>query len=212
MSVIDFAALGSAPVGHDPFDHVLVPGLISKDALRAAHEDFPSIESPGSFPTGQLKYGPGFAALLKALEGPEMAAALGDKLGLDLTDKPTMVTVRGRARPTDGKIHIDSSGKLVTVLLYMNPSWEDSGGQLRLLRSPDDLEDYAVEVPPDEGTLLAFPCIPNAWHGHQPFDGERRTIQLNWVINRRYKLREQVRHSISAFFKKIAGKQAHHDA
>ncbi|MBT3810543.1 MAG: 2OG-Fe(II) oxygenase, partial [Rhodospirillaceae bacterium] len=35
--------------------------------------------------------------------------------------------------------------------------------------------------------------------------GERRTIQLNWVNSRRYKLREQVRHSISAFFKKIAG-------
>jgi SM-20-related protein len=205
MSVIDFEALGSAPVGHDPFDHVLVPGLISQDALRAANEDFPNIESAGSFPTGQLRYGPGFAALLRALEGPEMAAALGDKLGVDLTGKPTMVTVRGRARPTDGKIHTDSSGKLVTVLLYMNSSWDEPGGQLRLLRSPDDLDDYAVEVPPDEGTFLAFPCIPNAWHGHHPFDGERRTIQLNWVNSRRYKLREQVRHSISAFFKKIAG-------
>ena len=205
MSVIDFEALGSAPVGHDPFDHVLVPGLISQDALRAANEDFPNIESAGSFPTGQLRYGPGFAALLRALEGPEMAAALGDKLGVDLTGKPTMVTVRGRARPTDGKIHTDSSGKLVTVLLYMNSSWDEPGGQLRLLRSPDDLDDYAVEVPPDEGTFLAFPCIPNAWQGHHPFDGERRTIQLNWVNSRRYKLREQVRHSISAFFKKIAG-------
>ena len=204
MSVINFTALGSAPVGHDPFDHVLVPGLISQDALRAAHEDFPTIERPGSFPTTQLRYGPGFAALLKALEGPEMAKAMGEKLGIDLTGKPTMVTVRGRARPTDGKIHTDSSGKLVTVLLYMNPSWEVAGGQLRLLRSPDDLEDYAVEVPPDEGTLVAFPCITNAWHGHQPFDGERRTIQLNWVTSRRYKLREQVRHSISAFFKKLA--------
>lgn len=205
MSVIDFAALGAAPVGHDPFDHVLVPGLISQDALRAANEDFPTIERPGSFPTGQLRYGPGFAALLQALEGPEMAAALGAKLGVDLKDKPTMVTVRGRARPTDGKIHTDSSGKLITVLLYMNPSWEEPGGQLRLLRSPDNLDDYAVEVPPDEGTLLAFTCSPNAWHGHHPFDGERRTIQLNWVNSKRYKMREQVRHSISAFFKKFAG-------
>ena len=116
-----------------------------------------------------------------------------------------MVTVRGRARPTDGQIHIDSTGKLVTVLLYMNPAWEDPGGQLRLLRSPDNLEDYAVEVPPAEGTFLAFPCIHNAWHGHQPFDGERRTIQLNWVNSQSYKRREQVRHSISAFFKKLSG-------
>ena len=205
MSVIDFDALGATPVARDPFDHVLVPGLISQEALRAANEDFPVIAKPGSFPTGHLEYGTGFAALLEAIEGPELAAAIGKKLGIDLIDKPTMVTVRGRARPTDGQIHIDSAGKLVTVLLYMNPAWEDHGGQLRLLRSPDDLEDYAVEVPPDEGTFLAFPCTPNAWHGHQPFDGERRTIQLNWVSNHRYKQREQIRHSISAFFKKFSG-------
>lgn len=203
MSVIDFQALAAAPLAHDPYDHVLVPGLITKDALDAANKDFPEIEKPGSFPTGHLEYGPGFAQLLKALEGPELAAALGDKMGIDLRGKPTMVTVRGRARATDGQIHIDSSGKLVTVLLYMNPSWEEPGGQLRLLRSPDDLEDYAVEVPPAEGTFLAFPCIENAWHGHQPFDGERRTIQLNWVNSKAYKKREQIRHSISAFFKKL---------
>jgi SM-20-related protein len=205
MSVIDFEALSATPVAHDPFDHVLVPGLISREALRAANEDFPVIAKPGSFPTGYLEYGPGFATLLDALEGPEMAQALGDKLGIELSGKPTMVTVRGRARPTDGQIHIDSSGKLVTVLLYMNPAWEEPGGQLRLLRGPDDLDDYAVEVPPDEGTFLAFPCIPNAWHGHHPFEGERRTIQLNWVNSQRYQRREQIRHSVSAFFKKLSG-------
>ena len=203
MSVIDFLALAAAPLAHHPYDHVLVPGLITKEALGAAHQDFPEIERPGSFPTQHLKYGPGFAALLKALEGPELAAALGDKMGIDLRGKPTMVTVRGRTRPTDGQIHIDSAGKLITVLLYMNPFWEEPGGQLRLLRSPNNLEDYAVEVPPDEGTFLAFPCIENAWHGHRPFDGERRTIQLNWVNSRAYKTREQIRHSISAFFKKL---------
>jgi SM-20-related protein len=203
MSIIDFQALADVPLAHDPYDHVLVPGLITSDALAAANRDFPAISKPGSFPTQQLEYGPGFAALLEALQGPELAAALGEKMGIDLRDKPTMVTVRGRARATDGQIHIDSTGKLVTVLLYMNPAWEEPGGQLRLLRSPDDLEDYAVEVPPDEGTFLAFPCVENAWHGHQPFEGERRTIQLNWVNSKAYKTREQVRHSISAFFKKL---------
>lgn len=208
MAVIDFAALEASPLAHDPFDHVIVPGVVTREALQAANEDFPRIDRPGSFPTSRLSFGPGFATLLDALEGPEFARALGGKLGMDLTGKPTMVTVRGRARPTDGQIHIDSSGKLVTVLLYMNPSWEDPGGQLRLLRSPNDLEDYSVEVPPDEGTLLAFPCLPTAWHGHQPFDGERRTIQLNWVASRRYKRREQIRHTISAIAKKLTGRQA----
>ena len=203
MTVLDIQAIDAAPLGHDPYDHVIVPGVVTRSALEAANADFPMIERPGSFPTGQLKYGPGFAALLEALEGPGLARALGGKLGMDLTRKPTMVTVRGRARATDGKIHIDSAGKLVTVLLYMNPAWEEPGGQLRLLRSSNNLEDYAIEVPPDEGTLLAFPCVANSWHGHQPFEGERRTIQLNWVTSQAYKTREQVRHSVSAFFKKL---------
>ena len=89
------------------------------------------------------------------------------------------------------------------MLIYLNPAWEASGGQLRLLRDDHDIENYAAEVPPNEGTMVAFTCVPNAWHGHHSFDGERRTIQLNWVRSRRYKVREQVRHNLSAFFKKL---------
>ena len=203
MTVIDFKVLESAPLGHDPYNYVLVPGLITKAALDAANADFPEIDRAGSFPTSQLKYGPGFAELIDALESPELATALGAKMGIDLKGKPTMITVRGWAKATDGQILTDSSGKLVTVLLYMNPEWIEGGGRLRLLRSPTDLDDYAVEVPPDDGTFLAFPCVENAWHGHHPFDGKRRTIQLNWVNSPSYKTREQLRHSISAFFKKF---------
>ena len=116
-----------------------------------------------------------------------------------------MITVRGRCRPIDGRIHTDSRGKLVTVLIYLNPSWEAPGGQLRLLRNAHDLEDFAAEVPPQEGTMVAFTCSPDAWHGHHPFEGERRSIQLNWVRSRSYKAREQVRHALSAGLKKLSG-------
>lgn len=204
MAVLNLNAIDRAPVGADPFEHVIVPGAVTSEALAAAHADFPEIDRPGSFPLASLSYGPGFAALVDALRGRDFAAALGPRLGIELEDKPTMITVRGQCRPTDGKIHRDSKGKLVTVLLYMNPAWESPGGQLRLLRNAEDIEDYVVEVPPAEGTLLAFPCTEDAWHGHQPFEGQRRTIQLNWVASRRYMLREQVRHSVSAFFKRVA--------
>ena len=30
------------------------------------------------------------------------------------------------------------------------------------VRSPDDIEDYAAEIPPEMGTLLLFRCTPNA--------------------------------------------------
>lgn len=203
MAVLDLPAIGGARVSAEPFDHLIVTGCVSADALAAAHEDFPKIDRPGSIPLPSLSYGPGFAALVDALRGRDFAEAIGGKLGLDLADRPTMITVRGRCRPTDGKIHCDSRGKLVTVLLYMNPSWEESGGQLRLLRGDTDIDDYAVEVPPDEGTMLAFTCTERAWHGHKPFDGERRTIQLNWVVGPLYKMREETRHAVSAFFKRL---------
>ena len=94
------------------------------------------------------------------LEGPRLRAAIAERFGLDLADAPTMVTLRGWTNDRDGYIHCDSTAKRVTVLLYLNPAtdaWAQHEGCLRLLRGPDDLEDYAVEVPPVNGTLLVFP-------------------------------------------------------
>jgi hypothetical protein len=205
MSILDLAAIDSAAPSHDPFDYVIVPEVISRDVLPAIHEDFPKIDKPGSYPVSQLSYGPRFDALLDELRARPFAERLGAKLGIDLSDRPTMITVRGRCRASDGKIHTDSAGKLVTVLLYLNPAWEAPGGQLRLLRNDHDLEDYVAEVPPQEGTMIAFTCSDNAWHGHHSFEGQRRTIQLNWVRSQGYKMREQVRHAISASVKKLTG-------
>jgi hypothetical protein len=206
MTTLNLAAIDRAPLAHEPFDHVIVPGLIADDMLAAINDDFPRIDSPGSHPVTTLDYGPAFGAFLDTLRDAPFARAMGAKLGLALEDKPVMITVRGHCRASDGAIHVDSSGKLVTVLIYMNNAWEAPGGQLRLLRNGHDIEDYAVELPPDAGTMLAFPCAPNAWHGHQPFEGERRAIQLNWVRSRGYKWREQTRHAISATVKALTGR------
>lgn len=203
MTALNLAAIEQAELAHDPYDHVIVPGVIDDQAMAAINDDFPRIDTPGSHPVATLDYGPAFAAFLDALSDKPFARVMGAKLGIALEDKPVMITVRGRCRPTDGKIHVDSSGKLVTVLIYMNNDWEAPGGQLRLLRNDHDIENYAVELPPAAGTLLAFPCTSNAWHGHQPFEGERRAIQLNWVRSHRYKWREQARHALSSTLKKL---------
>ncbi len=205
MAALEIIAIKSAMPQQEPFEHLIVPGVIARDALSAVHEDFPAIDKPGSYPVSQLSYGARFANLLEELEAPPFAEAVGAKLGIDLTGRPTMITVRGQCRKTDGAIHTDSDGKLVTVLIYLNPSWEAPGGQLRLLRNAHDLDDYVAEVPPDEGTMVAFTCRPNAWHGHRSFEGQRRTIQLNWVRSRGYKTRENMRHSLSASLKKLSG-------
>jgi len=118
-----------------------------------------------------------------------------------------MITARGMARARDGQTHRDSKTKILTVLIYMNPDWQsqaDAGaGHLRLLRSADNLDDYAVEIPPAMGTLLAFRCTPAAWHGHRPFSGVRRSIQLNWVTDAGVVRREQWRHRLSALTKRL---------
>jgi len=119
-----------------------------------------------------------------------------------------MLTVRGRTTQRDGRIHSDSTAKRVTVLLYLN---QDTGafgahdGCLRLLRGPDDLEDYAVEVAPVNGTLLVFPNGPTAWHGHKAFDGQRYSMQLNYMTTGRKARSELRRHRWSAFFKRLTG-------
>jgi Rps23 Pro-64 3,4-dihydroxylase Tpa1-like proline 4-hydroxylase len=114
-----------------------------------------------------------------------------------------MLTVRGHARAKDGRIHTDSKWKIVTLLIYMNRGWRDDGGHLRLLRSPSNLDDYVADVVPEYGTAVFFQCTDNAWHGHTPFVGERRAIQLNWVESESWVRREQGRHRWSSRLKKI---------
>jgi len=206
QTALDTAALGRTVRKHDPYEYAIVPGFVRAGALPAIHYSYPDIEMPGSFPYHTLEYGAAFASLLDELQGPEMRAAIEKVFDVDLTGRPTTVTVRGQCQQKDGRIHPDSTEKIITVLVYMNPAWEESGGRLRVLRGNDDLENFAAEVPPDEGTLLAFKRSDTSWHGHKPFVGPRRVLQLNWVTSDKFAKRERRRHAISAFFKRFGRK------
>ncbi len=201
MAAIDLDALRGTPPATDPFDHLVVPGFVRGEALASVSRDFPAIDRHGSFPVTSLAYGPAFAALLSELRAPALAGIMSEKFGIDLAHRPTMITVRGRVRLRDGGIHTDSKGKLVTALIYLNDDWDAPGGRLRLLARPDDLASYRVEVAPEAGTLLVFRCTEQAWHGHEPVEGVRRSIQLNWVRDKAYLWREDARHRLSALFK-----------
>lgn len=203
MQFLDLDLIRAAPLQTDPFPYFVVPGCIPTAGRVALSADFPPIDKVGSFPAASLHYGTGFAAFLKELEGPAFRRAIAGKLGVDLENRPTMITVRGQAGARDGNIHADSKSKLVTVLIYMNEGWEAPGGRLRLLRSSDDLDDMVAEVPPDAGTLLAFLVTPHSWHGHAPALGPRRVVQLNWVTDDSVVRREQARHGFSAKVKRL---------
>jgi len=196
-------AFRATPLAIEPFPHLIVDGFIGKAALAAINADYPKLASPGSFPVDQVTFGPAFRALLEELEGEEFREAFEEKFGFDLSGRPTITTVRGRCDPRDGKIHTDSKSKIITVLIYMNESWEEAGGRLRLLRSAHDLNDIIVEVPPVAGTMLAFRRSDNSWHGHEPFAGERRVIQFNWLTTQGNQQIAMLRHHTSASFKRL---------
>jgi SM-20-related protein len=203
---LDYAALRATPVATDPFAHIVVKNFVPPEALRSVRADLPPIGQRGSFPAASIKAGPAAAALIEAMEGPELRAAIAEKFGLDLTRAPTMLTIRGRTEARDGHIHTDSTAKLVTVLLYLNAdgdAFSRHEGCLRLLRWPNDLEDYAVEVPPVDGTLLVFPNGPTTWHGHKTFNGPRYSMQLNYMATDRKARSELRRHRLSAFVKRL---------
>ncbi|MGD1879486.1 MAG: 2OG-Fe(II) oxygenase [Kiloniellaceae bacterium] len=200
---LDLERFEATALQRAPFEFLIVPGFLKAEALPAVERDFPTIASGGSFPAPSLKCGAAFNALLEELQGPAVTAAFAEKFGLDLTGHPTMVTLRGQSRAKDGAIHTDSKTKLVTALIYLNSAWESDGGRLRMLNGPDDLENYAAEVPPEAGTLVAFRCGPQAWHGHKPFVGQRRSIQLNWLTDSSVLKRELNRHAFSAWTKKL---------
>ena len=122
---------------------------------------------------------------------------------VDLSGRPKMYSLRGYTRAKDGQIHTDSKDKIITVLLYLNDNWQQPGGRLRILKNSHDVDDYAAEVPPDNGTLLVFKRSDSSWHGHHPFEGPRRSLQMNWMTSEGSKGWHKVRHTISAAVKKL---------
>ena len=196
-------ALRATSLVREPFPYLIVEGFIGPAALTAINADYPKISSPGSFPIDEVTFGPAFQRLLDELEGEEFRAAFAEKFAIDLSGRPTVTTVRGRCQGSDGKIHTDSKSKIITVLIYVNESWDQAGGRLRLLRSAHNLDDIIVEVPPFAGTMLAFKRSDNSWHGHEPFVGERRVIQFNWLTSEGNRQIAMLRHHASASFKRV---------
>ncbi len=203
LTILDLDRLRATPLHRDPFEFVLVESFLDPVSLPALVADFPEIRGHGSFPVSSLEYGPAFARLVAALTGAALRRAIEEKFDIDLGERPTMLTVRGKSDGKDGRIHTDSESKIITLLLYLNPAWELSEGRLRLLRGPADIEDYVREVAPLAGTMLAFRRSDRSFHGHRPHVGERRMLQLNWVTEAAVVRRELNRHRWSARLKAL---------
>jgi hypothetical protein len=204
MTYLNLEALAATPVVREPFDYLIVQDFVRPDQAAAIGRDYPAIDKPGSFTLEDVNVGGALAGLIAELDGPEFRSVIETKFGLDLTGHPTMFTVRGVCGADDGQIHTDSKTKIITVLLYLNEAWAPDGGRLRLLRNGESLDDVVAEAPPDFGTLLVFRRSDNSWHGHKPFTGPRRVVQMNWVTTHRTAAWQQFRHRVSAAVKRLS--------
>jgi len=200
LSVIDVEKINKAKLETTPYEYIVVSDFIRDEWKDKLIESYPKVKAAGSFPLSSVPCSSEFMQLINELNSDAFRHAIESKFSLDLEGKPTMFTVRGKCRLKDGQVHTDSESKIITVLLYMNPSWENQGGRLRLLNS-NKIDDIKAEVSPNIGTLLVFKRSDHSYHGHLPFEGTRKVIQMNWVTHQKFVDHEQKRHRWSSIFK-----------
>ena len=203
LSIIKLDALRDAPLENDPFPYIVIENFLRGEYEEELSKDFPEIKSRGSFPLTHLKSGEAFQRLVEELNSATLKAVIAEKFALNLDGRSTMITVRGKASSRDGRIHTDAKSKVLTMLLYLNPVWEEESGWLRILRSGKNLDDYAAEIPPTFGTCLLFKVTDNCWHGHRPFKGTRKVLQLNYLKDETALTRHLLRHKLSAKLKSL---------
>jgi SM-20-related protein len=206
-SILNLETIKKAQLIQEPFPYMMIDNIIEPKFLSEVIKSFPTIKKRGSFPLSALSYKGAFEKLAHELQQPALKNLIGKRFDMDLEDKPPMITVRGYTTERDGHIHVDSESKLITVLLYLNQGWQSSEGCLRLLYNNHDLSRYAAEVSPEAGHCLIFKVTKNCWHGHAPFVGERRSIQLNYVSSQNEAERHLKRHRLSAFLKRLLFKR-----
>jgi hypothetical protein len=206
-SVLDYDAIRHAELRRTPYDYMMGSGAIREEWVPALGESFPDIKVTGFHPLSQMKIEGAFAKLMKEMQGPEFTAAVSHSLGIDLSPFPTLITIRKVSAAHEGNIHCDSESKIATLLIYMNEGWLSPEGRFRVLRSKSDFNDYVAEASPEIGSFVAFRRADHSWHGHTPFVGERRVVQIAWVRSQADIDRKTKRHNLSSFFKSLFGRE-----
>lgn len=195
-------------VQHDPFPFMVAHGQLPDEARGDLDRDFPRYASAGFFPYDPADCGASVNALIENMTAPAFASAIGERLGIEnLGRYPTLVTLCRLLNKRHGTIHTDSKSKIATALIYLNPQWPDtSDGCLRFLHRIDDIDSVvAPELIPLYGEFAVFKRCENSFHGHLPYEGERRVIQVAWLTSEQEKLRKTKRGKFSRAFKKLVG-------
>lgn len=203
--MIDFLAVRDAAAWQAPYPHVVADDVLHGGVRHALQRDFPDITRPGFFPLSEMNVEGAFKALIDDFTSDEFAVILGDKLGMELRDRPRLITVRKWSAAQDGRIHNDSESKIASALIYLNDDWPRSGeGCFRVLNGSQSFSDYAHELAPLTGAMVAFRRTGDSWHGHLPFVGERRVVQMAYLRSQADLERKTRRGRWSLFLEKLS--------
>jgi hypothetical protein len=200
---LDLAPLRAAPLRTDPYPYVVARGCLKPEALPALRRDFPRLDRPGYYPTDTFAAAGAFADLLRQIEAGALDAAMAERFGVDFAALPRLVTVRFTSAAHEGRPHTDSASKVATLLLYLHRGWASPEGRIRVLRR-ESLDDPVEEVSPEEGNVFAFLWSANSWHGHTPFTGERRVVQVAWLRDAKDAERKRRRGRLAWWLKGLA--------
>lgn len=203
-AIVDLDVIRNAPLSPAPYPFFLGSEFLRADFIGALQRDFPAITKPGFLTVAEWELKGCFRTLIEELEGPAVTDVLSEKFGLDLHPFPRLTTIRKFSRSKDGRPHTDGESKIMTILVYFNDDWPDGGaGRLRVLRGPANFDDMAAEVPPTTGTVFGFLRRDNSWHGHLPFTGERRVVQVAWLRDAKELARKKKRNAFAQVLKGI---------
>ena len=207
MSVLDIDVIRNAELKREPYEYFIGQNFVRPEAADDLRKSFPDFKAAGFHPVPDELMKGAFGEALRELKSPEMSGALGEKFGIDFQPFPRFITVRKVSAAHEGRIHCDSESKVMSLLLYLNDGWSSPDGRLRVLKGEKSFDDYTAEVDPRFGEVFAFMRRDHSWHGHTPFVGERRVIQVAWLRSQEEADRKSKRHKVSGLLKGIFGKK-----
>jgi SM-20-related protein len=181
MQQISAQRLHTEPFNWAAIDHLFTPDDAASLASTYPHDKFKTVVGND----GEKKYkyearaliamgadttshpedlSPAWLELAADLHSPAYRAAMSDLTGYDLTRLPVEANIFHYGPGASLGPHLDLASKLVTHVLYFNPSWDaKDGGCLTILRS-SDRSDIAAEVLPIVGSSAVIVRSDRSWH------------------------------------------------
>ena len=92
--MLNFDSVKKSQTRTTPFTYISASDVIMREQAKAVRDDYPTIKQPGFLTLSKLKVEGHFKSLIDDLMSPQVADVLSERLNLDLTEKPYMITVR----------------------------------------------------------------------------------------------------------------------